>query len=387
MSETVSGIPIPAATFAQQIGALVAATPEYAAQVAKNIPVAALNAPGLAQPDNVGILASLNGTLSLGNASAATVLATGASSTYTLANYLGGVSPIALASASSAITQTALNNSTKIATTAYSDAAVAVETKRAEAAEQTNATAIAARALLAGSSSQVFSVADATTASEALPLGQAQADFAAINGSASEAFTANGFITTASFTSTGTAAFLENPNYSASVNVGNTGYIQHYVAPAIYSYAAVNLGQAQADFAAINGSSSQDFAVKSLTGDVSAATALATGASSTYTLANYLGGVSPIALASASSAITQTALNNSTKIATTAYSDAAVAVETKRAEAAEQTNATAIAARALLAGSSSQVFSVADATTASEALPLGQAQADFAAINGSSSQD
>ncbi|HQT90379.1 MAG TPA: hypothetical protein PK677_17910, partial [Acidiphilium sp.] len=55
------------------------------------------------------------------------------------------------------------------------------------------------------------------------------------------------------------------------------------------------------------------------------------------TLAELLGGVSPIALAAASTAATQAALDSSTKIATTAYSDAAVAVETKRAEAAEQT--------------------------------------------------
>ena len=41
---------------------------------------------------------------------------------------------------------------------------------------------------------------------------------------------------------------------------------------------------------------------------------------------------------------------------------------------------------AALAGSPPQVFSVANATTSSEAVPLGQAQADFAALNGSSSQ-
>ncbi len=41
---------------------------------------------------------------------------------------------------------------------------------------------------LTGNSNYAFNVANATTSTEAVPLGQAQADFAAINGSASEAF-------------------------------------------------------------------------------------------------------------------------------------------------------------------------------------------------------
>ena len=41
---------------------------------------------------------------------------------------------------------------------------------------------------------------------------------------------------------------------------------------------------------------------------------------------------------------------------------------------------------AALAGSPTQVFSVANATTSSEAVPLGQAQADFAALAGISTQ-
>ncbi len=41
---------------------------------------------------------------------------------------------------------------------------------------------------------------------------------------------------------------------------------------------------------------------------------------------------------------------------------------------------------AALAGSSSQVFNVANATTSTEAVNLGQAQAEFAALNGSPSQ-
>ncbi|HQT89089.1 MAG TPA: hypothetical protein PK677_11130, partial [Acidiphilium sp.] len=57
------------------------------------------------------------------------------------------------------------------------------------------------------------------------------------------------------------------------------------VADATTASEALPLGQARANFAAINGSSSQDFAVKSLTGDVSAATALATGATMALSLA------------------------------------------------------------------------------------------------------
>ena len=41
---------------------------------------------------------------------------------------------------------------------------------------------------------------------------------------------------------------------------------------------------------------------------------------------------------------------------------------------------------AALAGLATQVFNVANAATSTEAVPLGQAQADFAALNGSSSQ-
>ncbi|MDD4958377.1 MAG: hypothetical protein PHS51_03445, partial [Gallionella sp.] len=100
-------------------------------------------------------------------------------------------------------------------------------------------------AAINGSASKAFNVADAATATEALPLGQAQANFAAINGSASEAFTANGFTTTDFFTSTGAAAFLQNANYSASVNAGNSGYIEHYVASATTGQAAVNATQLQ----------------------------------------------------------------------------------------------------------------------------------------------
>ncbi|MDE3023820.1 MAG: hypothetical protein KGI54_18545, partial [Pseudomonadota bacterium] len=54
----------------------------------------------------------------------------------------------------------------------------------------TATTAVWARAFasLNGSSSQVFNVANATTSTEAVSLGQAQADFAAINGNSSEGF-------------------------------------------------------------------------------------------------------------------------------------------------------------------------------------------------------
>jgi hypothetical protein len=81
-------------------------------------------------------------------------------------------------------------------------------------------------AALAGLSTQVFNVATATTATEAVPLAQAQTNFAALNGSAAQVFN---------------------------------------VATATTATEAVPLGQAQADFAAINGNAAQVFNVATAT--------------------------------------------------------------------------------------------------------------------------
>ena len=101
-------------------------------------------------------------------------------------------------------TPSSADNSTRLATTAYVQ------------------TGLATKAALAGSSGQVFSVANAASASQALPLGQAQSTFAALAGSSTQTFS---------------------------------------VANAVSSSQAVPLGQAQSTFAALAGSSAQTFSV------------------------------------------------------------------------------------------------------------------------------
>jgi len=101
-------------------------------------------------------------------------------------------------------TPSSADNSTRLATTAYVQ------------------TGLATKAALAGSSGQVFSVANAASASQALPLGQAQSTFAALAGSSTQTFS---------------------------------------VANAVSSSQALPLGQAQSTFAALAGSSTQTFSV------------------------------------------------------------------------------------------------------------------------------
>jgi len=101
-------------------------------------------------------------------------------------------------------TPSSADNSTRLATTAYVQ------------------TGLATKAALVGSSGQVFSVANAVSSSQALPLGQAQSTFAALAGSSTQTFS---------------------------------------VANAVSSSQAVPLGQAQSTFAALAGSSAQTFSV------------------------------------------------------------------------------------------------------------------------------
>jgi len=101
-------------------------------------------------------------------------------------------------------TPSSADNSTSLATTAYVQ------------------TGLATKAALAGSSGQVFSVANAASSSQAVPLGQAQSTFAALTGSSTQTFS---------------------------------------VANAVSSSQAVPLGQAQSTFAALAGSSAQTFSV------------------------------------------------------------------------------------------------------------------------------
>ena len=96
---------------------------------------------------------------------------------------------------------------------------------------------------------------------------------AALNGSASEAFASSNIETSVASSTTNLflraggsgQVYLESPTYTASVNQSNTGYVEHYVGNATAVEAAVPLGQAQAVFAAINGSASEAFNVSSLT--------------------------------------------------------------------------------------------------------------------------
>jgi hypothetical protein len=67
---------------------------------------------------------------------------------------------------------------------------------------------------------------------------------AGLNGNSSEIFAALG-IETDSVSSLVAASplFLQSDGYTASVNHGNTAYVEHYIAPGTVAQAAVNLGQ------------------------------------------------------------------------------------------------------------------------------------------------
>jgi len=105
-----------------------------------------------------------------------------------------------------------------------------------------------------GSPSFQFAVANATYPQSAVPLGQAQADFAAINGSATQVFN----VETASLADQAVPLAQALGQFAALS--GNAGQVFN-VAPAATGTEAVPLAQAQADFAAINGSAAQVFNV------------------------------------------------------------------------------------------------------------------------------
>lgn len=89
--------------------------------------------------------------------------------------------------------------------------------------------------------------------------GALSAIFAALNGNSEETFSAYAFITQNGIGSSGAFLPLQSNVYTASVNLANSAYVQHYCANAINVNAAVTLGQAQETFAAINGTANGSF--------------------------------------------------------------------------------------------------------------------------------
>jgi len=133
-------------------------------------------------------------------------------------------------------TPSSADNSTRLATTAYVQ------------------TGLATKAALAGSSGQVFSVANAVSSSQALPLGQAQSTFAALAGSSTQTFSVANAASSSQALPLGQAQSTFAALAGLSTQVFN-------VANAATSSQAVPLGQAQSTFAALAGSSAQTFSV------------------------------------------------------------------------------------------------------------------------------
>lgn len=107
---------------------------------------------------------------------------------------------------------------------------------------------------------------------QAINLGQADARYAALNGSNVQPFYASQFNTTVVAANSGTQAlFLESNQYIAAVNVGNSAYMPLYVANPggpFPAQAAVNQGFADARYAFKAGSGGQNFSANVLTANV-----------------------------------------------------------------------------------------------------------------------
>jgi hypothetical protein len=169
-------------------------------------------------------------------------------------------------------------------------------------------------AALAGLSTQVFNVAAAVIGTEAVPLAQAQANFAALAGLSTQVFN---------------------------------------VAPAVIGTEAVPLAQAQANFAALAGLSTQVF------------------------------NVAPAVIGTEAVPLAQVQANFAALagLSTQVFNVAPAVIGTEATPLAQvQANFAAIN------GSAAQVFNVASAVIGTEAVPLAQAQANFAALNGNSGQ-
>lgn len=111
---------------------------------------------------------------------------------------------------------------------------------------------LAAFANVAGNSSQPFAVAAPNTATQAVPLGYAQGNFAALNGNSGENFAANQFQSYSIAYAANNSSIVLNNGSTASVNAANTTIVPHTCANPVTETQAVNLQYAQGNFAAIN---------------------------------------------------------------------------------------------------------------------------------------
>jgi len=97
--------------------------------------------------------------------------------------------------------------------------------------------------IIQSSASGALQIPNALHSQHALSLGQAQADFAALNGNASLPFYASLLESEVFQAPAGVPALLESDVYTASVNRAGNNYVQHYAAPATTGQAAVILSQ------------------------------------------------------------------------------------------------------------------------------------------------
>lgn len=111
---------------------------------------------------------------------------------------------------------------------------------------------LAAFANVAGNSSQPFAVAAPNTATQAVPLGYAQGNFAARAGNADQAFAASQFQGPLFANTVNNSGIYLNPGYTSSVNSTNSANLPHVCSDPQNSNQAVTLGYAQGNFAAIN---------------------------------------------------------------------------------------------------------------------------------------
>jgi hypothetical protein len=118
--------------------------------------------------------------------------------------------------------------------------------------------------VLLDSSGGTLQVPNAVASQQAVPLGQANATFAALAGNATQAFSASQINSGVMAAPGSTALFLESNNYVAAVNLANTAYAQLYVAAAATGQAAVNLTQADGRYAKLAGLSTQAFSASEI---------------------------------------------------------------------------------------------------------------------------
>jgi hypothetical protein len=113
-------------------------------------------------------------------------------------------------------------------------------------------------AAVGGLASQEFFVAPTTSPAGAVPLLQAQEQFAALGGSSTQSF----FVGPAVYAQAAVPLAQIQDNFAALGGSATQGFL---VAPAVYTQSAVPLLQAQEQFAAIGGSTLHEFSVANAT--------------------------------------------------------------------------------------------------------------------------